>query len=105
MPIAIVLLSGGLDSATALAIAQRDGFDCLALSFRYGQTHVAEVHAAQLIAESAGVQRHVIVDIDLRVFGGSALTSDVGIPKDRRADEMSSLGAFRYGSIEPWKPP
>lgn len=90
MPTAIVLLSGGLDSATVLAIAQRDGFDCLALSFRYGQTHVAEVRAAQLIAESVGVQRHVIVDIDLRIFGGSALTSDARIPKDRSDDEMST---------------
>src|SRR3954466_13625972 len=90
MPTAIVLLSGGLDSATVLAIAQRDGFDCLALSFRYGQTHVAEVEAAQSLARSAGLHRHVVVDIDLRVFGGSALTSDTEIPKDRSADEMSS---------------
>lgn len=90
MPTSIVLLSGGLDSATALAIAQRDGFDCLALSFRYGQTHVAEVRAAQLIAETAGLHRHVVVDIDLRVFGGSALTSDIAVPKDRSDDEMSS---------------
>ena len=78
---AIVLLSGGLDSATVLAIAQSQGFDCLALSFRYGQSHEAEVDAATSIAKRAGVRRHVVVDIDLRVFGGSALTSDLAIPK------------------------
>lgn len=61
MPTAIVLLSGGLDSATVLAIAQNGGFDCLALSFRYGQTHVAEVEAAKRIAKRAGVSRHVVV--------------------------------------------
>ena len=85
---AIVLLSGGLDSTTVLAIAQSQGFDCLALSFRYGQSHEAEVDAATSIAKRAGVRRHVIVDIDLRVFGGSALTSDLAIPKH---DEHANL--------------
>ena len=90
MSTAIILLSGGLDSTTVLAIAQSEGFDCLALSFRYGQTHVAEVQAAERIAERAGVSRHVVIDIDLRVFGGSALTSDIAIPKDRDADQMAA---------------
>jgi 7-cyano-7-deazaguanine synthase len=85
---AVVLLSGGLDSATVLAIARAEGFAAIALSFRYGQRHAAEIAAAQLIAKGAGV-RHVIVDIDLRVFGGSALTSDVAVPKGRSASEMS----------------
>ena len=77
---AVVLLSGGLDSATALAMARRDGFDCLALSFRYGQNHGSEIDAAVDVASSADLKRHVIVDIDLRVFGGSALTSEEPVP-------------------------
>ena len=89
MPRAVVLLSGGLDSATVLAIARRDGFDCLALSFRYGQRHSAEVVAAEKIARAGGVSRHVVVDIDLRVFGGSALTSDLEVPKGRTEDQMA----------------
>ena len=86
---AVVLLSGGLDSATVLAIARSEGFEIVALSFRYGQRHHAEIVAAQEIAKRARVRRHVIVDIDLRVFGGSALTSDVAVPKGRSASEMS----------------
>lgn len=86
---AVVLLSGGLDSATVLAIARSEGFATIALSFRYGQRHDVEIAAAQAIAERAGVLRHVIVDIDLRVFGGSALTSDLAVPKGRSATEMS----------------
>ena len=85
---AVVLLSGGLDSATVLAIARAEGFDAIALTFRYGQRHAAEIAAAQSIAKRAGV-RHEIIDIDLRVFGGSALTSDVEVPKGRSASEMS----------------
>ncbi len=81
METAVVLLSGGLDSATVLAIAQDQGFDCLALSFRYGQNHGSEIDAATEIATHARVRRHVIVDIDLRVFGGSALTSDIPVPE------------------------
>lgn len=80
---AVVLLSGGLDSATALAIAQADGFDALALSFRYGQRHAVELEAARKIAAAARVREHRIVDIDPRVFGGSALTDDIEVPKDR----------------------
>jgi 7-cyano-7-deazaguanine synthase len=86
---AVVLLSGGLDSATVLAIARSEGFEIVALSFRYGQRHGAEIVAAQSIATRAGVRRHVIADIDLRVFGASALTSDVAVPKGRSAAEIS----------------
>jgi len=80
---AVVLLSGGLDSTTVLAIAQSEGFDVHALSFRYGQRHAVEIEAAKRIARNAGVRNHRIVDIDLRAFGGSALTADMPVPKDR----------------------
>lgn len=80
---AVVLLSGGLDSTTVLAIARSEGFDIHALSFRYGQRHVHEIEAAKRIARTAGVTHHRIVDIDLRAFGGSALTADIPVPKDR----------------------
>jgi 7-cyano-7-deazaguanine synthase len=86
---AVVLLSGGLDSATVLAIARSEGFKIIALSFRYGQRHDVEITAAQSIARAAGVARHVIVDIDLRVFGNSALTSDLAVPKGRSDTEIS----------------
>jgi 7-cyano-7-deazaguanine synthase len=86
---AVVLLSGGLDSATVLAIARSEGFAIIALSFRYGQRHGVEIVAAQSIARAASVLRHVIVDIDLRVFGASALTSDMAVPKGRTASEIS----------------
>ena len=84
---AVVLLSGGLDSATTLAIARREGFDCYALSFRYGQRHAAELDAARRVATSLGAAKHVILDIDLRQFGGSALTGDIPVPKDRELDD------------------
>lgn len=80
---AIVLLSGGLDSATVLAIAQAEGFEPLALSFRYGQRHVIELEAAENVAAAAGVCEHRIIEIDLRVFGGSALTDEIAVPKGR----------------------
>jgi len=80
---AVVLLSGGLDSTTALAIATRDGYAVHALTFRYGQRHAHEIDAARRIAAHYGVARHEIVDIDLRAFGGSALTADIDVPKDR----------------------
>ena len=84
---AIVLLSGGLDSTTVLAIAKEQGFTPYALSFRYGQRHSIELEAAQRVATAQGVARHVIADIDLRVFGGSALTADIEVPKhDSLAD-------------------
>lgn len=79
---AIVLLSGGLDSTTVLAIAKSEGFTPYAMTFRYGQRHQAEIEAATRVAKSAGVAQHIIVDIDLRTFGGSALTSDISVPKD-----------------------
>ncbi|HEY0780706.1 MAG TPA: 7-cyano-7-deazaguanine synthase QueC [Gemmatirosa sp.] len=88
-PAAVVLLSGGLDSATCLALARRDGFAVQALSFRYGQRHAHEVDAARRLATAAGVARHVVVDIDLRTFGGSALTSDLAVPKDRAPEAMA----------------
>lgn len=87
---AIILLSGGLDSATTLAIAQEMGFTCAALSFRYGQRHLAELDCAVKVAAKAGVIRHEICDIDLRAFGGSALTADIAVPKDR---DEAAMGA------------
>ena len=89
-PRAVLLLSGGLDSSTLLALAIRDGFDVYAMSFRYGQRHEQEIAAAKRIAESNGVARHVVVDIDLRIFGGSALTADIAVPKDRATASMST---------------
>jgi 7-cyano-7-deazaguanine synthase len=89
-PGAVVLLSGGLDSATTLAIARTEGFDCYALSFRYGQRHQMETEAAANIARQLGAARHVVADIDLRQFGGSALTDEIDVPKDRSAQEMGS---------------
>jgi 7-cyano-7-deazaguanine synthase len=78
---AIVLLSGGLDSTTCLAIAKAEGYEPYAISFRYGQRHDNEIEAAKRIAAQASVARHVIVDFDLRQFGGSALTTDLAVPK------------------------
>ncbi|MGV9862627.1 7-cyano-7-deazaguanine synthase QueC [Rhodococcus koreensis] len=78
---AVVLLSGGLDSTTVLALAREQGFTPFALSFRYGQRHSVELEAASRVAETIGVERHVIADIDLRTFGGSALTADIDVPK------------------------
>lgn len=86
---AVCLLSGGLDSATCLALARRDGFRCYALSFDYGQRHRVELDAAARVAESLGAARHLVVPVDLRVFGGSALTGDIAVPKGREPDEMS----------------
>ncbi|HLX17484.1 MAG TPA: 7-cyano-7-deazaguanine synthase QueC [Bradyrhizobium sp.] len=86
---AVVLLSGGLDSSTVLAIAKSEGFACNALSFRYGQRHKVELDRAREVAERLGVARHVIVDCDLRQFGGSALTSGIDVPKARSAADMS----------------
>jgi 7-cyano-7-deazaguanine synthase len=82
----VVLLSGGVDSTTTLAMAQAQGFDCHALSFSYGQRHGVELEAAQRIARAFGVD-HKILSIDLRAFGGSALTGDIAVPKDRPLDE------------------
>src|SRR5258708_6126376 len=85
---AVVLLSGGLDSATVLAIARDQGFAVNALTVYYGQRHAVEVEAARRIAERYGALRHVVVPLDLRQFGGSALTADMAVPKDRSPDEM-----------------
>jgi 7-cyano-7-deazaguanine synthase len=80
---AVVLLSGGLDSTTVLAVARREGFTPYAMTFRYGQRHAVEIEAARRVASAHGVANHVVVDIDLRLWGGSALTGDVAVPKDR----------------------
>jgi 7-cyano-7-deazaguanine synthase len=86
----VVLLSGGLDSATTLAIAQTEGFQPYALSFRYGQRHSVELEAARRVAEALGAAQHVVAEIDLRVFGGSALTAEVAVPKGRSTAEMGN---------------
>ena len=88
-PRAVVLVSGGLDSATTLAIARSQGFDCYAISFDYGQRHRFELETAVRVCAANGVRKHITVPIDLRQFGGSALTSDLAVPKDRSADDMS----------------
>lgn len=88
-PKAVVLLSGGLDSTTVAAIAADQGFDLYALSFKYGQRHDIELSAAANIAEAIGVKRHVVSEIDLRAFGGSALTADIAVPKDRSDKEIT----------------
>src|SRR5512147_1847099 len=89
-PKAVVLLSGGMDSATAAAFARAQGYAVHALSFRYGQRHALELEAARRVAAHLGVARHAIVDIDLRAFGGSALTAEIAVPKDRPAEAIGS---------------
>jgi 7-cyano-7-deazaguanine synthase len=85
---AVVLLSGGLDSTTVLAIARREGYAVYALTFRYGQRHAAEIEAARRISQLFEVEQHVVAEVDLRVFGGSALTDDIAVPKGRAPEEM-----------------
>jgi 7-cyano-7-deazaguanine synthase len=85
---AVVLLSGGLDSATLLVMAAAQGFETHAISFRYGQRHAIELDAASQLACRHGARRHVVVEFDLRAFGGSALTSDLPVPKGRSAEQM-----------------
>ena len=87
-PKAVALLSGGIDSTTTAAIALSRGFDVHALTFRYGQRHGLEVEAARRVADRLGIRRHVILDIDLRAFGGSALTADIPVPKNTPIDEI-----------------
>jgi 7-cyano-7-deazaguanine synthase len=87
-PRAVVLVSGGLDSATTLAIAKRDGFDLYALSVGYGQRHAIELAAAGEVCRRIGVTEHAIMSIDLRFFGGSALTDDLPVPKGRSSGEI-----------------
>jgi 7-cyano-7-deazaguanine synthase len=86
---AVCLLSGGLDSSTCLAYARRQGFECYALSFDYGQRHRIELDAARRVAEALGARRHVVMPIDPQVFGGSALTGDIEVPKGRSAEQMA----------------
>jgi 7-cyano-7-deazaguanine synthase len=88
---AVVLLSGGLDSATALAVAIHEGFDAHALSFHYGQRHDIEVTAAKRVAASLGAREHRIAEIDLRVFGGSALTDEIAVPKNRDVQNANGI--------------
>ena len=95
-PKAVVLLSGGMDSATVLAIARQQGFDVHALTFRYGQRHAVEVSAAQAVVEEAGGIEHLIMDIDSRAFSGSALTGDIDVPKGRAEGEMSASIPVTY---------
>jgi 7-cyano-7-deazaguanine synthase len=89
-PKAVVLLSGGMDSTTVAAIAQRDGFDVHALSVRYGQRHAVELDAAMRVAARLGIRHHVVIDLDLRAFGGSALTADEPVPKDTPMAEIGT---------------
>jgi 7-cyano-7-deazaguanine synthase len=86
---AVILLSGGLDSATVLAIAKAEGYELYALSFSYGQRHAWELEAARRVAASIGVAQHRVTAIDLRAFGGSALTADIDVPKGREPEEMA----------------
>ena len=89
-PSAVCLLSGGLDSSTCLALARREGFDCYALSFDYGQRHKVELEAAARVAAALGATRHMVARIGLDAFGGSALTGDIEVPKARSVSEMSN---------------
>jgi len=90
LPKAVVLLSGGMDSTTAAAIAQREGFEVHALSVRYGQRHAVELDAAVRVADRLGIRDHVVIDLDLRAFGGSALTADQPVPKDTPMAEIGT---------------
>lgn len=93
---AVVLLSGGLDSTTVLAMARAEGYQVTALSFRYGQRHAVELAAAETVAGALGVTRHVVADIDLTIYGGSALTDDIAVPKDRGVDAMATAIPITY---------
>jgi 7-cyano-7-deazaguanine synthase len=89
-PKAVVLLSGGMDSATAGAAAREQGFELYALSFRYGQRHATELNAAKRVAQWLGARRHVVLEIDLRALGGSALTGDLQVPKDTPLEQIGN---------------
>jgi 7-cyano-7-deazaguanine synthase len=87
-PSAVVLLSGGMDSATTVAIALSRGFDVHALTFRYGQRHSVELEAARRVVSHLGIRQHIVLDIDLRPFGGSALTGELEVPKDTPMEQI-----------------
>lgn len=93
---AVCLLSGGLDSTTSLAIAQHEGYEVYALSFRYGQRHSVELEKAKEFARDREVARHVVIDIDLRSFGGSALTDDIEVPKGHRVEDIADAIPVTY---------
>ena len=93
---AVCLLSGGLDSTTCLAVARRRGYQCYALSFDYGQRHRIELISARQVAAKLGAVQHVVMPVDLRVFGGSALTADIAVPKGRIAEEMGAAIPITY---------
>jgi 7-cyano-7-deazaguanine synthase len=86
---AVVLLSGGLDSTTVLSIALAEGYECFCLSFSYGQRHAVELKRAKAICEKTGVKQHLVLQVDLDAIGGSALTDDIDVPKDRQPSEMN----------------
>jgi 7-cyano-7-deazaguanine synthase len=93
---AVVLLSGGIDSTTTLAVARNEGFKCFCLSFDYGQRHRLEIDAAKRVAESLDVKEHKVVKIDLRTIGGSALTADIAVPKNRKTKEIPAEIPITY---------
>lgn len=93
---AVCLLSGGLDSTTCLAWARREGYECYALSFNYGQRHLVELEAATKVAETLGAAEHKVARIDLRMFGASALTAEMPVPKGRSSEEMSASIPVTY---------
>ena len=93
---AVALASGGLDSSTVLAIARKQGFEVYALSFDYGQRHSHELYAARKVVESLGIKNHIIATIDLRAFGGSALTSEIEVPKNRDPEQISTEIPITY---------
>src|SRR5579862_2525288 len=93
---AVCLLSGGLDSSTCLGVATRDGFECYALSFDYGQRHRIEVEAAARVASHFGAREHRVARIDLRAFGASALTAEIEVPKHRSLEQMSQGITITY---------
>ncbi len=93
---AVVLLSGGVDSTSTLALARSQGFAVYAITFDYGQRHEAELEAARRVAAALGVARHVVIAFDLRVFGGSALTADLAVPRDRAPDDMTKEIPITY---------
>jgi len=90
MPRAVCLVSGGLDSAVCLAVARKEGYDCHALSFDYGQRHRVELEAARRVSTHLGAAEHLTMPLNLRAFGGSALTADLAVPKGRSNDEMAA---------------